>query len=70
MERKRKSQQIEECSLPVCCLEAGLDVSVSRTCFTSLNRSPNVQGMGKRSRNRQSASQVQPYETQETKLCK
>lgn len=67
MERKEKSQQIEECSLPVHCLEAGLDISVRKTCFNS-DRNPSAQGMGKRSRNRLSVSQVMACETGETKL--
>lgn len=63
MERKGKSQQIEECSLPVRCLETGLDISVRKTCFNS-DRTLNAQGMGKRSRNRLSVSQVRIGETE------
>lgn len=62
MERKGKSQQIEECSLPVRSLETGLDISVRRTYFNS-DRNPNAQGIGKRSRNRLSVSQVRTGDT-------
>lgn len=63
MERKGKSQQIEECSLPVRCLETGLDISVRKTSFNS-DRNPNAQGTGKRSRNKLSVSQVGTGETE------
>lgn len=65
MERKGKSQQIEECSLPVRCLETGLDISVRKICSSS-ERNQNAQGMGKRSRNRLSVSQVRTGQTNST----
>jgi len=39
MESKRESKQMEECSLPLLCLEAGLGICFRMICFTS-NRNP------------------------------